>query len=156
MYYIPNGGAKSFTEGDVGTGATEDISIDPAVKYDSVQASASSGPATVYLRSEHTDGYNFQYLGGPIRVYDRVIQVMNVGGQFPTDDDTVSSYGALADVLPESSELFLMNFSWEQTPPNIATVSYSFAYTGANYELLTDPIAIAACPGTSNPDRMPL
>lgn len=150
MFYIPRGGAKSFIEGDIGIGVTTDISIDGVVKYPTVQASASSGPSTVYLRAEQTDGYNFEYRGGPIRVYDRIINVVQTNGTYtnlPTQNGKYSgsNYGALEGVLPDGSELFLMNFSWEQTPPDISTVSYSFAYTGAEYTLLIDPITEVTC-----------
>lgn len=150
MFYIPTGGVKSFVEGDIGVGVTDSISIEGVVKYPTVQASASSGPGTVYLRAEQTDGYNFEYTGGPIRLYDRIINVVKDDGSFeplPQQNGvyTSSNYGALGNVLPANSELFLMNFSWEQTPPDIPTVSYSFAFTGADYELLIDPVTSIEC-----------
>lgn len=157
-HYIPNGGAKSFIEGDIGVGVTEHISIDPVAAYQSIQVSASSGPATVYLRAEHTDGHNFQYIGGPIQVYDRVINVVRADGTFmdnvDSDGNRYNYYGALIDVLPDNSELFLMSFSWDQTPPNIATVSYSFAFTGGGYTLLSAPISNVVCPGTNTTGSM--
>jgi len=147
LYYIPRGGAKSFVEGDIGVGVTEDISMIGAVKYSTIQASASSGPATVYLRAEQTDGYDFSYLGGPIKIRGRMINVINTNNTFDVGwDGTYSNYGALTDILPVGSQLFLNSFSWEQTPPDIANVSYTFAYTGAEYELLVNPISYVACP----------
>jgi len=150
MFYIPRGGAKSFVEGDVGVGVPDDVSIEGVVKYDSVQVSAASGPGSVYLSAEQTDGYDLEYRGTPIQVYGRVFNVINSNGVFSdlqqiNGEYSGSYYGALSDVLPQNSELFLMNFSWEQTPPNISTVSYSFAFTGADYELLIDPITSITC-----------
>lgn len=154
MFYIPRGGAKSFVEGDIGVGVTIDIDIDGVVKYESIQASATGGPGSIYLRAEQTDGFNFRYYGGPIQVYDRVINVIQEGGRFvdiPRERGNLSGnqYGILASLLPRGSELYLMNFSWEQTPPDIPTVSYTFAFTNANYELLIDEVREITCPDGS-------
>jgi hypothetical protein len=147
LYYIPRGGAKSYVEGDVGIGVTTDVAITGAVKYPTVQASASSGPATIYLRAEQTDGYGFSYLGGPIKIKGRMINVIGSDGNFDTGwDGTYNNYGAFTNILPIGSQLFLNNFSWEQTPPDLASVSYTFAYTGAEYELLVNPLSYVTCP----------
>lgn len=159
MYYIPRGDAKSFSEGEtrlVDTsaggvlGVNGDITLEPVVRYESVDVSASSGPATVYMGSGHTDGYDFQYGGPPIQVFGRVFNVIHSNGvMVPLEQENgfyvESDYGALADVLPEGSELFLTNISWEQTPPNLPTVTYSFSYTGVQAELLIDTIDSVQC-----------
>lgn len=109
-YFVPRGGDKAFKEG----GVTIDISMSEVKETESkgFSASASSGPHTVYLSSSHIDGYDFSYTGSPISVTGR---------------DT--SAGIISGLLPNGTA-YLTNFRWEQTPPNIPTVSYSFIFAG--------------------------
>ena len=151
VFYIPRGGTKSFIEGDVGVGVTSDISINGVVKYTSTQVSVSRGPADPYLVTDHTDGYDFIYLGGPIQIYGRLINVITEDGVFASmpigsnGNYAYSNYGLLSKILPEGSELFLTSFSWDQTPPNVPNVSYSFSFTGAPSEILSEPVTFITC-----------
>ncbi len=108
-YFVPRGGDKAFTEGAV----TTDIKMMSAgIISKGFSASASSGPHTVYLSSSHEDGYDFSYTGRPIPVTGRN-----------------TSAGIIGSLLPNGTA-YLTNFRWEQTPPNIPTVSYSFIFAG--------------------------
>jgi len=107
-YFVPSRGDKAFIEGEV----SSSISITSILTSTGFSASASSGPHTVYLDSKHEDGYDFSYDGHPIAVTGR---------------DT--SAGIIGDLLPAGTA-YLTTFSWEQTPPNIPTVSYSFIFAG--------------------------
>lgn len=105
MHFIPKGGDRSYFEGEL----TNDISMTSVVSYQSFSASAASGPHTPYLMTTHYDGYDFSYNGDPIEVNGRW-----------------TGAGAVENLLPVGSEVYLTSFTWEQTPPNWPTVSYSF------------------------------
>jgi len=109
IYFVPRGGEKAFKEGAVATSITM---MSAGVTSKGFSASASSGPHTVYLSSSQEVGYDFLYNGSPISVTGR---------------DT--SAGSISDLLPNGTA-YLTNFRWEQTPPNIPTVSYSFIFAG--------------------------
>lgn len=114
MRFIPRGREKSFQEGQVTTKIKMTyINKNP---YTSFNASASSGPHTPYFMNYHYDGYDFIYTGTPIAVN-------STNG---TDPTTVSF---LSEVLPKGSMLYLTNFSWTYTPPEVPTVSYSFLFS---------------------------
>ena len=82
-------------------------------KTRAISASASSGPASVYLDSVHYEGHDLEYSGGPIPITGRE-----------------SDGGPLAGILPNGITLNLSNFSWEQTPPNVPMISYTFMFSG--------------------------
>jgi len=105
MYFIPKGGDRAYYEGEI----TNDISMTSVVSYETFSASAASGPHTPYLKYPHHDGYDFKYGGNPIPVTGRWTGV-----------------GPIQAILPPRSVAYLTSFSWEQTPPNWPTVSYSF------------------------------
>jgi len=107
VYFIPRGRDKAFKEGI----PTADIIVTDVLEYGSWNASAATGPTTVYLMSLHYDGYGFSYEGGPFPIADRTA--------------TTSVFDA---ILPTDSRLYLNNFSWEYTPPRIPMVSYSFIF----------------------------
>ena len=108
-YFIPRGGDKAFIEGDV----SGNISMTTVLSSSNgINASAASGPHTVYLDSTHSDGYEFSYDGSPIGISGRDV-----------------STGIFSSLLPSSSTLYLTNFSWQQTPPGMPTVSYSFIFS---------------------------
>jgi len=108
IYFVPRSGERAFVEGSV----SNTINITSILTSTGFSASASSGPHTVYLNSTHRDGYDFYYNGPPIAV---------------TGKDT--SPGIINNLL-SNGDAYLTNFSWEQTPPNIPTVSYSFIFAG--------------------------
>jgi len=105
MYFIPKGGDRSYYEGEV----TANISMIKAVSYETFSASAASGPHTPYLMYPHHDGHDFSYTDRPI----------NVTGRW-------TGAGPVESLLPADSEVYLTSFTWEQTPPNWPTASYSF------------------------------
>jgi len=109
IYFVPRGGEKAFKEGTVTTNITMKSA---GITSKGFSASASSGPHTVYLYSSQEVGYDFSYMGSPISVTGR---------------DTSASI--ISDLLPNGTA-YLTNFRWEQTPPNIPTVSYSFIFAG--------------------------
>lgn len=114
-HFIPGSTAKAYTEGDV----TQQISMIELIDYNVFNASASSGPTTVYFNMEHRDGYEFRYLGEPIPI-----------GINSSKKSTTIDF--LSSVLPSNADrfsLYLANFSWEYTPPNIPIVSYSFLFS---------------------------
>lgn len=114
-HFIPGGNVKSYTEGDI----TSQISMIELIDYNVFNASASSGPHTVYFDVEHRDGYSFLYSGEPI----------TINSSSNRESMTISF---LSNVLPSDTNrfsLYLANFSWEYTPPNIPIVSYSFLFS---------------------------
>lgn len=117
VYFIPRGRNISHTEGSV----TNKIRMDVVKEYDSFNASAASGPHTPYLYTEHRDGYNFSYSGNPISIDEN-------DWKGPKTVGFLQATG----ILPLGSKLYLTNFSWNYSPPNVPTVSYSFifSYTG--------------------------
>ncbi len=112
VHLIPRGGIKAYKEGPV----TSKISMTTVKGYTSFSASASSGPTTPYIYNTHNDGYNFAYTGDPIKVsandgkYAKTLEIFSAGQ------------------IPElaGAEFYLQSFSWDYTPPNVPTVTYSF------------------------------
>lgn len=112
VHFIPRGGIKAYVEGPV----TRNISITTVRGYTSFSVSASSGPTTPYIFNLHQDGYNFSYNGGPI-------SVSSSDSKNPKSISIFTNTGL--DVLVNAT-YYLQSFSWEYTPPNVPTVSYSF------------------------------
>ncbi|RLB84883.1 MAG: hypothetical protein DRH15_04205 [Deltaproteobacteria bacterium] len=116
VYFVPGGHEKAAIEGT----ATEQISLEKISCYRSFNASAADGPATYYLDTAHYDGYEFSYSGNPISIpKDARYNNMEIS--------------ALSEILPLGSKLYLSNFSWSYTPPNIPIVNYSFLFTYDDY-----------------------
>ena len=118
VHFIPSGVAKAYTEGSV----TSRISMqtEPLCNvYDTFSASASSGPYTPIVRFSHEDGYNMTYNGSPIVVSS-------------ASNEEASSVSFLTSILPIGSKLYMTNFSWTYTPPNIPVVNYSFIFSYVN------------------------
>jgi len=112
VYMVPGGESSAYREGDV----TSQISLEEKVSHESINASASSGPFTIYMATTQHNGYSLKYTGIPIPI-DPVDDPYN-----PKDIDIFQP-----GVLPNDS-FYLTSFSWEYTPPNIPTVSYSFLF----------------------------
>jgi hypothetical protein len=108
VHVIPRGGARSYKEGDVTSRVTKFIETD---RSGSINASAASGPHTPYFNTERSNGYGFTYTGEPIQIS-------------PADSSGQKTVSFLSNII--SAEMYLMNFSWTYTPPNVPTVSYSF------------------------------
>jgi hypothetical protein len=113
VHFVPRSGGRSYREGDVDNTITMTQAGDT---YKTFSASASSGPTTPYLYLDHRDGYNFSYSGVPITVD-------------PSDGNGVKNVTIFNGILPAGSELYLQSFSWEYSPPNVPTVSYSFLFS---------------------------
>jgi hypothetical protein len=113
IYVIPKGASRASIDGDT----ESNISMTQIGKaYPTFNASASSGPHTPYLLSEHMDGYNFYYTGSPLSVS-------------PEDGKRAKHIPFMSNsIFPPGSELYLTSFSWSYTPPNVPTVSYSFIF----------------------------
>lgn len=109
VYFIPNGKAKAYKEGDAPV-----TLVEAGCSYRTFSASASSGPSTPVFRFNHTDGYNLTYQGGPLAIGPE-------NGKGPT------TVGKLTTIVG-GGELYLTSFSWEHTPPNIPVVNYSFIF----------------------------
>jgi len=112
LYAIPKGSARASVDGSV---TTQISLLQIGNSYQTFNASASSGPQTPYLVSNHVDGYDFYYSGNPLSVS-------------PEDGKSAKSVSFLQGILPNGSELYLTSFGWSYTPPNIPTVSYSFIF----------------------------
>lgn len=111
VYLIPRGKARASTEGSV----TSDISMIEDFEYLTFDASAASGPHSVYMHTTHRDGHEFYYYGDPIQV-------------IPDDAYNNKLIPFLTPILPATSKLYLTSFSWSYTPPDVPTVSYSFLF----------------------------
>jgi hypothetical protein len=109
-YFIPQRGGTASIEGETPEGVS--FEQGPFLNYRSFNASASSGPATVYLDTTHYDGFNLIYTGRPIAFESGRPEPINI----------------LASKLPAGAELYLQSFSLDITPPYQAVVSYSFAF----------------------------
>jgi hypothetical protein len=112
VYFIARAKDKAYKEGDV----TSQISMTDYNSYETFSASAASGPFTMYLKTNHRDGYEFSYTGGPVPINKN-------NGRNPT------RISWLSDILPGGSKLYLSNFTWEYTPVGVPTVSYSFIFS---------------------------
>ena len=114
VYMIPGGQTGAYREGAI----TDDITLVDVVEYDSFEASAAGGPFTLYSHVTHTDGYNLTYAGGPIPI--------TANDAYNAKNIDIFEEGS--NVMPQNHELYLTNFTWSYTPPNIPTVSYSFLF----------------------------
>ena len=113
LYVIPKGASRASIDGD----NTNQISMTQiGDSYPTFNASASSGPHTPYLLSDHRDGYKFYYNGSPLSVS-------------PNDGKYAKSIPFISNsIFPAGAELYLTSFNWSCTPPNVPTVSYSFIF----------------------------
>jgi len=109
-YFIPQTGGSAWVEGDMPNNVS--FELGPFSEYKSFSASASSGPATVYLDTYHRDGFNLIYTGRPIAFQAGRPEPINI----------------LSSRLPSGIELYLQSFSLEITPPFSSQVSYSFVF----------------------------
>ena len=109
VYFIFSGEGSSFIEGEADQFVTLNKELDR--EYTSINASASSGPHSIYMETTHKDGYGLTYNGGPI--------------SFTTD--------ATSTIIPNfgvgEGDMYLQSFNLEANPGNIPTVSYSFVFS---------------------------
>jgi len=97
--------------GDVNTLASVEREIG---SYNIVNASASSGPASIYTDVTQTDGYGLIYHGGPIQV--------------PNSDGFTYDFVGIG--IEARSTFYLQSLNLECNPGSIPTVSYSFVFVG--------------------------
>jgi len=112
LYFIPQGEGRSSIFGEVSGLASLHQTIGT---YRIVNASSSSGPASLYTDEEQTDGYGLTYTGGPI--------------SFSTSPNGVTWDGAGLDL--GIGTMYMQNFSIEFTPGEIPIASYSFVFVGS-------------------------
>lgn len=105
LYFIFAGQGQSFTVGPVGTY----VSLKKAFStVSSISANASSGPTSIYMEADQTNGYGLSYTGGPF--------------SFSTSDlaSPINLGGGLG------GPHFLQSFNFDAQPGQLPTVSYTF------------------------------
>jgi hypothetical protein len=108
VYLISAGQGSSSIAGDVEGLAT--LVTPTGRSFPAINASAASGPATVYMETEQEDGYGLVYEGGPI--------------PFDTRDDLQYPNFGVGEGL-----MHLQSFSVEFNPGEIPTANYSYMFT---------------------------
>lgn len=112
-YFIPVTGGTAWYEGDLPAQFSAGELI---TQYNSLNANVSSGPVTPIISTTHYDVVSLTYNGPPLAVTSGIPQ---------------SYFSYFQDILPGdaiATEVFLQSFSFDFTPPNSATVNYSFAF----------------------------
>lgn len=109
-HFIPKSGGKASITGGPINGV--DLVCDPNIVTESFSANASSGPVTFFITNERRDGYNLRYTGGPIAVNSGSPEAYNIN---------MGIGGSIRG--------YLQSFNLQVTPPQPATVSYSFVFT---------------------------
>ena len=115
-YFIPKlGGAASITNRDASgiSSAILDLECNPGIVGKSLEANASSGPASPIAFADREDGFNLIYNGAPISISSGVPRRYTI------------SLGFVGTI-----EGFLQSFSFSVDPPNVAQVQYSFVFSG--------------------------
>lgn len=107
VYLIPGGQGSSSIAGDVQGLAS--LVIPSGRSFPSINASSSSGPATVYMETLQEEGYGLDYRGGPIA--------------FDTRDELIMNNFGVGE-----GPLYLQSFSAEFNPGEIPTAQYSFLF----------------------------
>lgn len=110
LYFIFNGKGQSFYTGDAGRFVSLYTTLPTSCT--SVNASSSSGPASIYNVSTQVNGYGMTYTGNPI--------------PFSTDarGTTIELGGVFSGLI-----YYLQNFSLDLQPGNLPVVSYSLVYS---------------------------
>jgi len=110
MHFFPSWGGAASVSGDSITGVSLEREV---VTYQSMNADASSGPASPYFYSTQTDGFNLIYTGRPIAITSGRPQ----------------SYNILSSVLPANTNLYLSSFDISIEPPTKSVVNYNFVFS---------------------------
>jgi hypothetical protein len=113
VYFIFAGEGKSYITGDVGSLITLRYPTE-VVTYEIINASASSGPASVYQKENQTDSYGLEYTGGPWSF------ITSSDGEVVID---------LLELSAGYDSIYLQSFSLTTSPNQVPTVSYEFVYT---------------------------
>lgn len=113
VYYIFAGEGKSYKVGDVGN-LIELHYPDDVVIYETINASASSGPVSLYQIENQIDSYGLSYNGKPWPFSTK------------SDGEILMELGPLQAGY---GRIFLQSFSLNATPGQLPTVTYDFVYT---------------------------
>ena len=117
VHFLFSGGGKSYIAGDVEGTATLNESV--VAPYKVISASSASGPTSLYMDEEQTDGYGLIYTGDPEPFDSTTLE----------DSSTFGSSFASSIGLPSSYNLFLQSFSVDFAPGEMPMANYSFAFT---------------------------
>lgn len=110
VYFIPAGQGASYVSGDV-AGLASLVKSTGRV-YTTINASAGSGPSSLYSWTQQEDGYGLVYTGQPI--------------SFNTDTGSLVFENFIESGGPA---LYLQSFSLSTNPGEIPTASYSFVFS---------------------------
>ncbi|HEC64591.1 MAG TPA: hypothetical protein ENI23_04805 [bacterium] len=110
MHFFPAWGGAASVSGDPISGVRLEREV---VTYQSMNADASSGPASPYFYSNQTDGFNLIYTGRPIAI----------------NSGRPQSYNILSNVLPANTKLYLSSFDISIEPPLRSVVNYNFVFS---------------------------
>jgi hypothetical protein len=117
VHFLFSGGGKAYTAGDVEGLASlnETVAI-----YRVVNASSSSGPASLYMNEVQNDGYGLNYIGLPL--------------SFSTnnENDVVFQNNVATGLGLPAMTLYLQSFSVDFVPGQLPVASYSFVFTISN------------------------
>lgn len=114
VYFIFAGAGRSYISGS--TNGNVSI-INEAIKYGVIQASASSGPTSLYQASDQTDGYGLKYTD------------MNSDWSFETKDAgscTFTNFGI------GTGPLYMQSFSIDFVPGQVPIATYDLVFTTAD------------------------
>ena len=113
VHFIYNGAGKASISGPVDTyGISFFKNLDRSFRM--LNASSNSGPATIYTDDTQYEGYGLKYTGGPLSI--------NVTDETPVVDTSIF------EGLDGVGEVYLQSFSFEASPGNVPTASYSFIF----------------------------
>ncbi len=116
--YMFGGAGQSYIQGDVGNLAEFPTVIgvtNPVNDYEIVDASASSGPASLYVKDMQYDGFGLIYNGNPW-----IINTMN-------KEECVKNLSTHG--IGDYGECMLQSISLTCTPGQIPTASFDFIYS---------------------------
>lgn len=108
VYFIFSGAGRSFIFGDVDGFASLNVEIGKS--YEIINANASAGPSSLYMKDSQLDGYGLSYFGKPI--------------SFETTDAgcTIPNFGI------GEGDLYLQNFNLDMNTGMIPIATYSFLF----------------------------
>lgn len=129
VHFIFAGEGKSYIQGDVKGLAVHRYPAD-TVSYKIVNASASSGPHTLYEFTTQEDGYGLSYRGGP--------------WSFDTKSEGAVTFNM--DWLPDNyNPLYLQSFNVQAGPNQLPVATYEFVYSFKELGGCTTPPDMADC-----------
>jgi len=108
VYFIFSGQGQSFYTGEVSEFVT--LHQELPTSCEAIQASSSSGPTGIYMRSTQINGYGMSYSGNPIEFTT-------------TAEGTEIQLGGIFD-----GTYYLQSFNFDAQPGQLPVVSYSLVY----------------------------